>query len=223
MRILIVEDEELIAGFLARALRAEGYTVHVACDGDEAVDLLDRGWDLVLLDLLLPGSDGFSVLRTASAGCPDTPVVVLSARSRVETKVAALDAGASDYVAKPFSLDELLARIRVRLSQRPATSGTGGGDDAWIDRRRRLAVFPDGREVALSGRELALLEYLLRSRDEIVSRERILNAVWDYGFDPRSNVVEVCVARLRRKLDTLVTIEAVRGAGYRLSCRAQAG
>ena len=148
------------------------------------------------------------------------PVLVLSARRSVETKIAALDAGASDYLAKPFVLDELLARVRVQLRREPAVAG-GVGPHALeagftLDDRRHELELLDGRKVALSDREFALLEYLGRSPNQIVSRERILNAVWQYQFDPRSNVVDVYVGRLRRKLEPGVRIETVRGGGYRL-------
>lgn len=224
MRILIVEDETLIAGFVARALRAEGYATQVAADGDQAIGLLEHPWDLIVLDLLLPGRDGFAVLDAVAARGLDTPVLVLSARSRVDTKVAAFDAGASDYLAKPFSVDELLARVRARLKPRvhPDHRCRRSNMDVEIDRQRREVVLEGGRRIALSERELAVFEYLLRSADQIVSRERLLSAVWQYGFDPRSNVVDVCVGRLRRKLDSPVAIESVRGAGYRLTL-AQAG
>ena len=146
-------------------------------------------------------------------------MLVLSARTGVATKVEALDAGASDYLAKPFALDELLARVRVllRAGAGPARQGSSGAARCWrwtaaLARSRAR----DGRVVHLSEREYALLEYLVRSRDEVVSRERILNAVWDYQFDPRSNVVDVYVARLRRKLESEAVIETVRGGGYRL-------
>jgi DNA-binding response OmpR family regulator len=223
MRILIVEDEALIAGFVARALRAEGYATQVAADGDQAIELLDHPWDLIVLDLLLPGRDGFAVLHAVADRGLGVPVLVLSARSRVDTKVAAFDAGASDYLAKPFSVDELLARVRARLAPGGRVDRTAiGTAGVRIDHARRQIVLESGRRVALSERELAVFEYLLRSADEIVSRERLLSAVWQYGFDPRSNVVDVCVGRLRRKLESPVAIESVRGAGYRLTF-AQAG
>jgi DNA-binding response OmpR family regulator len=220
MRLLIVEDEPLIARFLARGLRSEGYTVAVAGDGEVAVDRLAAGgWDLVILDLMLPGQDGFEVLREISGRRLGAPVLVLSARRAVETKVAALDAGASDYLAKPFALDELLARVRALLrrgtpaepeeSYAPAPSFTLDGPGHALE-------LADGRRVPLSEREFAVLEYLSRTPNQIVSRERILNAVWEYQFDPRSNVVDVYVGRLRRKLEPLVQIETVRGGGYRL-------
>lgn len=218
MRILIVEDEALIASFLARALRAEGYATTVAADGAEAIELLAGDWDLIILDLLLPQRDGFSVLDAMAGMAVRPPVLVLSAKSRVDTKVAAFNAGASDYLAKPFSLDELLARVRARIAEKASVRPLGvHPTGVEIDHRRREVVLTGGRRVVLSERELSVLEYLLQSPDEIVSRERLLNAVWDYGFDPRSNVVDVCVGRLRRKLGAALAIEAVRGAGYRLT------
>ena len=221
MRILIVEDEHLIARFLERGLRSEGYTVALAEDGDGAIrQLADGDWDLIILDLLLPNRDGFDVLREISSRKLGVPVLVLSARRSVETKIAALDAGASDYLAKPFVLDELLARVRVQLRREPVVASEVGpnalGAGFTLDDRRHELELLDGRKVALSDREFALLEYLGRSPNEIVSRERILNAVWQYQFDPRSNVVDVYVGRLRRKLEPGVRIETVRGGGYRL-------
>ncbi len=221
VRILLVEDEPLIATFVSRGLRAEGYVTAVAASGDEAVaELGAREWDLVVLDLKLPGIDGFGVLARAVAADPPMPVLVLSAQSGVATKVAALDAGASDYLAKPFSFDELLARVRVCLRRRgPADPREPSRRVLQLDARNRRIMRRDGGRVQLSERECALLEYLLRTPEEVVSRERILNAVWDYQFDPRSNVVDVCIARLRRKLEAEAVIETVRGGGYRLiSC-----
>jgi two-component system, OmpR family, response regulator len=221
MRVLIVEDEPLIARFLARGLRSEGYTVGVAGNGEIAIDRLEqRPWDLVILDLMLPDVDGFEVLREVSGQRLGVPVLVLSARRSVQTKVAALDAGASDYLAKPFALDELLARVRALLRRGPADAA--GGEPAadapafTLDGPGHALETADGQRMPLSEREFALLEYLSRTPNEIVSRERILNAVWEYQFDPRSNVVDVYVGRLRRKLEPAVHIETVRGGGYRL-------
>jgi DNA-binding response OmpR family regulator len=221
VRILLVEDEPLIASFVSRGLRAEGYITSVAGSGDEAIaELSAREWDLLVLDLMLPGMDGFAVLDGAIAADPELPVLVLSARNAVATKVAALDAGARDYLAKPFSFDELLARVRVCLRRRPQPPLADDHPKLLeLDMRDRSLTRRDGGRVQLSERECALLEYLLRTPAEVVSRERILNAVWDYQFDPRSNVVDVYVARLRRKLDAEAVIETVRGGGYRLvSC-----
>jgi two-component system, OmpR family, response regulator len=218
VRILLVEDEPLIASFVSRGLRAEGYATSIAASGDEALDeVRARDWDLVILDLMLPGCDGFAVLRGALEAEAPPPVLVLSAQNGVATKVAALDAGASDYLGKPFSFDELLARVRVCLRRQPG--GAAPEPTAKVlqlDPRNRRITRRDGGRVQLSERECALLEYLLRTPQEVVSRERILNAVWDYQFDPRSNVVDVYVARLRRKLEAEAVIETVRGGGYRL-------
>jgi two-component system, OmpR family, response regulator QseB len=218
VRILLVEDEPLIASFVARGLRAEGYATSVAIGGDEAVvELRERDWDLVILDLMLPGLDGFAVLAKALEFDPQLPVLVLSARTGVATKVAALDAGAIDYLAKPFSFDELLARVRVCLRRHPLGASPEAGEQlVQLDARNRRLTRRNGQQVQLSERECALLEYLLQTPREVVSRERILNAVWDYQFDPRSNVVDVYVARLRRKLEAEAVIETVRGGGYRL-------
>lgn len=218
VRILLVEDEPLIASFVGRGLRAEGYATSVAATGDEALsEVRLREWDLVILDLMLPGCDGFVVLQGALAADPPPPVLVLSAQNGVATKVAALDAGASDYLGKPFSFDELLARVRVCLRRQPVGAAPEPAEQVLqLDPRNRRITRRDGVRVQLSERECALLEYLLRTPQEVVSRERILNAVWDYQFDPRSNVVDVYVARLRRKLEAEAVIETVRGGGYRL-------
>ncbi len=218
MRLLIVEDENLIARFVSRGLQAEGYTTGVAADGETARRRLrDEEWDLVILDLLLPERSGFSVLEELAAAANQVPVLVLSARRSVDVKVAALDAGAADFMAKPFALDELLARVRALLRRgRTVTAEPAPGADLQftLDGRSRTLCWGDGRRLSLSEREYGLLEYLVRSPNEIVSRERILNAVWEYQFDPRSNVVDVYVGRLRRKLHPTVRIETVRGGGY---------
>lgn len=217
MHILLVEDEPLIANFVARGLSAEGYTPVVAGDGDEAWRLLhEREWEMLVLDLRLPGRDGLELLREITAELPQLPVLVLSALTSVESKVAAFEAGAGDYLAKPFAFDELLARIRVRLRDSVAVHSDPVAMP-MLDTRNRTLHLRDGRSVQLSARECELLAYLLRTPDEVVSRERILNAVWRYQFDPRSNVVDVYVARLRRKLESDFSIETVRGGGYRLS------
>jgi DNA-binding response OmpR family regulator len=220
MKLLIVEDEHLIARFLANGLRSEGYMTAVSPDGDDASERLEReDWDLVILDLRLPGRSGFDVLRTLAAAGNDTPVLVLSARSSTETKVAALEAGATDYLAKPFAFDELVARIRALLRRhrpQPRDETAEPTLGFSLDGRGHELCWRDGRRQQLSEREFALLEYLARRANETVSRERILSAVWQYQFDPRSNIVDVYVGRLRRKLEPAVSIETVRGGGYRL-------
>ena len=216
MHLLIVEDERRIASFLARGLTREGYAVRSAPDGDAAMAIVaQEAPSLVLLDVMLPGRDGIAVLRELTARLPELPVVMLSARADPETKVLALRAGAIDYVAKPFSFDELLERVRIHLRRASELDrGTLRAQGVTLELRRRLADFGDG-PVQLTDREALVLEYLMRHADEVVSRERLLSAVWGYSFDTETNTVDVCVRRLRVKIghDRIATI---RGAGYQL-------
>ena len=190
-----------------------------AGDGREGLDLATRArWDLVVLDLLLPGLNGLQILRELQRSKPELPVVILSARGDVQTKLRGFELGASDYVAKPFSLDELLARVRVRLR---GTASFGDehvlrAGNVILDVARRQAGVGD-RTADLSAREFRLLNHMPVPVDEVVSRERLLAEVWGYDFDPGSNVVEVCVRRLRQKLGPEAAIETVRHAGYRLA------
>jgi len=217
VRILIVEDEARIRDFVARALVAEGLTVDVAGDGEQgAARALANRYDLVILDLLLPGRGGLDVLRELHDEYPDLPVVVLSARGDLPTKLRGFELGAVDYVAKPFSLDELLARVRVQLrrarfSETPSELRVGR---LVLDLAGRQARFGDA-VADLSDREFRLLHFLMRNGGQVVSRQRLLAEVWGYDFDPRSNVVDVCVRRLRRRLGPDAPIETVRNAGYR--------
>lgn len=219
MRVLIVEDEARIRQFLTRGLEAEGFSVVGAADGVAGLEAaLRERFDLVLLDLLLPGLDGLSLLRNLHGAQPDLPVLILSARSDLPTKLLGFELGASDYLAKPFSLDELIARMRAQ-----ARRGRSPGDETVmsvgrlvLDVARRQARI--GTVVAdLSDREFHLLHHLARHAGKVVSRERLLSEVWGYHFDPGSNVVEVCVRRLRSKLGPEAPIETVRHAGYRLA------
>jgi DNA-binding response OmpR family regulator len=216
VHLLIVEDERRIASFLARGLSREGYAVRSAPDGDAAMSMVRQHEPaLVLLDVMLPGRDGIAVLRDMVASMPGMPVVMLSARADPETKVIALRAGAIDYVAKPFSFDELLERVRIHLRRHSELdTGVLRLRGVTLEMRRRLADFGDG-PVQLTDREALVLEYLLRHADEVVSRERLLSAVWGYSFDTETNTVDVCVRRLRLKIghDRIATI---RGAGYQL-------
>jgi DNA-binding response OmpR family regulator len=219
VRILVIEDEARIQSFLARGLEAEGYTVVAAGDGREGLELATGArWDLVVLDLLLPGLNGLQVLRELHDSKPDLPVVILSARADVQTKLRGFELGATDYVAKPFSLDELLARIRVRLRGAVAFGDEHvlRGGNIVLDVARRQARVGE-RTADLSDREFRLLHHLLVRAGEVVSRERLLAEVWGYDFDPGSNVVDVCVRRLRQKLGPEAPIETVRHAGYRLA------
>jgi DNA-binding response OmpR family regulator len=224
MKILVVEDETAIADFVQRGLEAEGYSVACADDGpDGERQALDDDVDLVVLDLMLPGRDGLSVLGSIRESKPSLPVIVLTARDAVEDKVAGLDSGATDYVTKPFSFDELTARIRAHLrdngQQREATVLDAAG--IHVDLLSREVRLGD-EAVHLSSREFDLLVYFVRHAGEVLSREQILSAVWGYDFDPGTNVVEVYVGYLRRKLAANggpARIETLRSVGYRLTDR----
>jgi DNA-binding response OmpR family regulator len=223
MHILITEDEPLLARFIARGLHAAGYDTSIAGDGADALEqIAAHDWDLVVLDLLLPGLDGFDVLAAVAERLRPPRVLVLSARQEVETRIAALDGGACDFLAKPFSFDELLARVRAQTREGPVRPRPHAPIPSLrLDDATREVVLDDGRRVTLSAREYAVLAYLLRTPDAVVSRERLLNAIWKYQFDPRSNVVDVSVGRLRRKLAGILEIDAVRGGGYRVRLRAE--
>jgi two-component system copper resistance phosphate regulon response regulator CusR len=219
MRILVVEDEARILAFLARGLEAEGYTVVTADNGRDGVQLGTAGrWDLVVLDLLLPGLSGLQVLSALRRERPYLPVMVVSARSDLQTKLRSFELGATDYVPKPFSLNEVLARIRVQLR------GAAPFLDEHVLRAGRLFLDVARRQARLgdlvtdlSDREFRLLHHLLLHPGQVMSRERLLAEVWGFDFDPGSNVVDVCVRRLRRKLGADAPIETVRHAGYRLA------
>ena len=215
-RILIAEDEARLASFLEKGLRANGFVTTVASDGPTALALArDEDFDLLILDLGLPGLDGMTILRTLRAQGRRLPVVILSARDEVADKVAGLEHGADDYVAKPFRFEELLARVRVRLRSEGTAEQTvlRAGDVALDLRTRRATV--DGRMVELSAREFTMLEVFLRHAGQVLAREQLLSHVWGYDYDPGSNVVDVYVGYLRRKLgkERIVT---VRGMGYAL-------
>jgi DNA-binding response OmpR family regulator len=219
MRILVIDDEPRILGFLASGLAAEGYTVDVADNGAEAVRAARRErYDLVLLDLLLPGIDGLSVLRALGHVNPTLPVVIVSARSDLPTKLRGFGLGAADYVSKPFSLDELLARIRVQLrkSRQVEDGHVIQAGTVVLDLARR-EVRMGSAVVQLSDREFRVLHQLAEHAGEVLSRERLLSEVWGYHFDPGSNVVDVCIRRLRKKLGADAPIETVRHVGYRLT------
>jgi DNA-binding response OmpR family regulator len=222
-RILIVEDEERIVSFLEKGLRAGGYSTVSVDSGTEALAIArDDAFDLVILDLGLPMLDGLDVLRALRRRGETMPIIVLSARDGVADTVSALEGGADDYVTKPFRFEELLARIRLRLRDAVASEPTilhAGG--ITLDLRSRRAPVASGeggggqRTVELTAREFALTETLLRHAGQVLSREQLLSHVWGYDFDPGSNVVEVYIRYIRRKLGT-DSIETVRGMGYRL-------
>lgn len=217
MRILIVEDEARIGAFLARAFQAEGFGVDLADNAPTGLTrALTSHYDLVVLDLMLPGGDGLDVLRELHRSQPDLPVLILSARSDLTTKLRGFELGAVDFLPKPFSLDELLARSRVQLRRGLVDDGAQVVcvGRLELDVARRQARFGD-RVADLSDREFRLLHFLMTHTDQVVSRERLLSEVWGYDFDPRSNVVDVCVRRLRRRLGPNAPIETVRNVGYR--------
>jgi DNA-binding response OmpR family regulator len=228
MRILIVEDDPAIVRFIERGLAAHGHRVISADNGEDGVRLaVDESVDLVLLDIMLPQIDGHRVLERIRLRRPELPVLMLTARDDIQNKVNALDAGADDYLTKPFDLEELLARIRAltRRADQPRASRIEAGD-LKVDLRSRR-VWRGDRVVDLSSREFALLEYFMSHPGQVLSRQQILSAIWDFAFDPGSNVVDVYVSYLRNKIDRPgepSLIQTVRGAGYRFepSSNAQA-
>jgi two-component system copper resistance phosphate regulon response regulator CusR len=216
-RILLVDDEPKIRGFIARALSAAGYAIDCASDGGEALQHASLGeYGLVILDLIMPGMDGRSVLTALIRGRPEQPVLVLSCLDDVTTKVTCLDLGAHDYLTKPFSLEELLARVRVQLrgEQHQANEVLRVGE-LMLDVGRLQADIGTG-PVALTRLEFLLLKELMEHTGQSVRKEQLLASIWGYDFDPGSNVVDVCVRRLRSKLG-FELIKTVRGAGYQLA------
>jgi DNA-binding response OmpR family regulator len=215
-RILIAEDEERIVSFLEKGLRSSGYTTVAVGSGPDALALArDDSFDLLLLDLGLPGMDGQAVLEAMRSRGEHMPVIILTAREGVDDTVAGLEGGANDYMTKPFRFEELLARVRLRLRDGLVPEATileAGG--IRLDLRARRATVGN-RLVELTAREFALTEVLLRHPGQVLSREQLLSHVWGYDFDPGSNVVDVYIRYLRRKLGPDV-IETVRGMGYRL-------
>ena len=214
-RILIAEDEVHIASFLEKGLTANGFSTSIAVDGvSAAATARDADFDLMILDLGLPGRDGFDVLAELRARGERLPVIVLTARDAVPDRVTGLELGADDYVTTPFSFEELLARVRARLrDERNEESTMLRAGDVTLDLRTRRADV-DGASIELTAREFSLAETFMRHPGQVLSREQLLSHVWGYDFDPGSNVVEVYVRYLRRKLGDQ-RIETVRGMGYR--------
>ncbi|WP_354701068.1 Response regulator ArlR [Paraconexibacter sp. AEG42_29] len=216
-RVLIAEDEPRLSSFLEKGLRANGYATTVVADGRSALALAGiEEFDLLILDLGLPGLDGLEVLRQLRAGGTTLPVVILSARDEVADKIAGLEVGADDYVTKPFAFEELLARVRARLRDTGTAERTVLTAGAvTLDLRTRRATVGD-TTVTVTAREFTMLETFMRHPDQVLTREQLLSHVWGYDHDPGSNVVDVYVRHLRRKLGA-GTIETVRGMGYRLA------
>jgi len=214
--VLLIEDDGRIREIVERGLGSRGLVVTSAADGPTGLELARKlEVDLVLLDLMLPGMSGLEVLEELRLSKPRLPVVALTALDDTSSKVAGLDAGADDYLTKPFSLDELAARIRARLRSTEADSGALKAGPLTVDPVSHRAVLA-GREVPLSARELALLAAFVRHNGQVLSRPQLLSLVWDLDFDPGSNVVEVYVAALRRKIGP-EWIGTVRGLGYRFT------
>ena len=224
MRILLVEDELAAAQMLAKGLREQGYAVDVAADGEDGVFKAGvNQYDLIILDVMLPRKDGFSACREIRASGLSIPILMLTARDAVEDRITGLDHGADDYLTKPFEYRELLARVRALLRRGP-TSYTSVIDvgDLHIDVRARR-VERAGRPIELTAKEYAVLEYLARRRGELVTREDLSEHAWDENFDPFSNLIEVYMLRLRRKIDAghdVKLLRTRRGEGYMLTAEA---
>jgi heavy metal response regulator len=219
VRILVVEDDRKVARFVRQGLCEEGHAVEVATDGIEALDLAlgEPAYDLIILDVMLPTQDGFGVLKTLRAHEVATPVLILTARDRVPDRVAGLDLGADDYLTKPFAFEEFLARVRALLRRRDIDRPPVFRiDDLTVDSATRRVTRGD-RRIELTARQYALLEYFVRNAGRVLSRPMIAQHVWGLAFDAESNVIDVYVGYLRRKIDRdreRRLLHTVRGAGY---------
>jgi two-component system OmpR family response regulator len=219
MKALLVEDDGTIAEFIARGLREAGFTVDVAADGESGLGLATTArHDVAIIDVMLPALDGLSLIKEMRRRQVTTPVLILSAKHTVDDRVTGLEAGGDDYLIKPFAFTELLARVQalIRRATGTPTSTSLSVGDLSLDLRTRKATRA-GHEIDLRPREFALLEYLMRNAGRVVSKTMILSHVWDYSFDPRTNVVDVLVHRLREKVDRgfeQKMIHTVRGMGY---------
>lgn len=221
MKILIVEDEKTLCETIGKHLTAAGYTVDLCFDGDDALFYIEgTEYDAVVLDIMLPGTDGLTILKTIRDKQNLTPVLLLTAKSTVEDKVKGLDCGADDYLTKPFSLDELTARLRVLIRRK---GGTGGRADntltvgpLTLDTATRSAT-RDGKEIKLTAKEYSILEYLMRNQGVVLSRDKIEQHIWNYDYTGSSNVIDVYIRTLRKKIDAdfdVKLIQTVRGMGY---------
>ncbi len=220
MRVLVVEDSRRLAGIIKRGLLEEGYAVDNAFDGEEAEYMAETTpFDVIILDIMLPKKDGVAVCRDLRAKNVNTPILMLTAKDSVEDKVSGLDSGADDYLVKPFAFSELLARLRALLRREvlPKTQKFQVGDLSLDPQSRE--VWRDGGRVDLTAKEYAIIEYFMRRPNAVVTRTMLGESVWDYEFDGISNIIDVYVRRLRRKIDRegeTSLIQTVRGAGYRL-------
>jgi len=221
MRILLVEDERRLSNVVKKGLTEEGFAIDTAFDGEEGQYLAEsENYDLIILDIMLPKVDGLTICKELRAKNIKTPILMLTAKTTVEDKAAGLDSGADDYLAKPFAFLELRSRIHAlirRSKQEPSPTLTIA--DLVLDPIRHKLT-RDGKDISLTPKEFSVLEILLRHKDEVVSRTMIIEHVWDYNFDSMSNVVDVFVAALRRKVDKgakTLLLHTVRGVGYKIS------
>ena len=226
MRVLLVEDEQRIADFVRKGLSEQGYAVDVACDGDEAIAWAEAAeFDVIVLDLMLPVRDGIDVCRALRARGLRTPILMLTARDAVEDRVRGLNSGADDYLVKPFAFAELLARLQALTRRGPLMMGPVlRVDDLLLDTTTREAS-RQGTTIALTSKQYALLEYLMRHPHQVLTRTMIAEHVWNYDFDNATNVIDVHIRNLRRKIDDpfpTKLIHTVRGTGYRISARRSA-
>ena len=219
MRILVIEDEPKVASFIRRALQEESYAVDLCSDGAEGVEFAkDIPYDVVILDLMLPTLSGLDVLKQLRKAKVTTPIIILTARSEVNDRVTGLDAGADDYLTKPFSIEELLARVRARLRQTGNPMDVLQVDDLVLNPSTRL-VTRGGQRIELTTKEYALLEYLMRNAGRVLTRAMITEHVWNLDFDTFTNVIDVYISYLRHKIDhghSRRLIQTIRGSGYRL-------
>ncbi|MCF8045194.1 MAG: response regulator transcription factor [Desulfarculaceae bacterium] len=219
MKVLLIEDDQKIVSFISKGLKASGFSVDTAATGSEGLnEALFKPYDTLIVDIMLPELDGISLIRRLREEKINTPVIILSARDRVDDRVKGLEAGADDYLTKPFSFSELLARVQalIRRAGNITDPGILTCRDLVMDTVKRQ-VKRNGKEIELQPREMALLEYLLRNRGRVVSKSMIMEHVWDYNFDPMTNVVEARICRLREKIEKGFDsrmIHTIRGAGY---------
>jgi two-component system copper resistance phosphate regulon response regulator CusR len=223
MRLLLVEDDCKVASFIKKGLREEGYAVDWASDGDAGLFMgLDDVYDLIILDVNLPHKDGLSVLRSLRTGKITTPILLLTVRATIEDKVIGLDTGADDYLPKPFAFEELLARVRALLRRRSETQAPVlAVADLSLDPAKRTVV-RGGQNVDLTSKEFSLLEYLMRHKERVVTRTMIAEHVWDQSFDTSTNIIDVYINYLRKKIDNgqePILIHTIRGVGYVLKVK----
>jgi len=223
VKLLVVEDDPTLADFIAKGLRQAGFVVDLCVDGKDALfRVATESYDLMIMDRMLPQVDGLTIIRTLRASANQTPVLILSALDDVDQRVEGLAAGADDYLTKPFAFKELLARVQALLRRQAPVNGLGTQlqvADVLLDLAKQK-VWVDGLAVAMQPREIRLLEYLMRHEGQLISRTMLLENVWEYHFDPQTNIVDVHISRLRQKLDKNRSgslIQTVRGAGYVLA------